>query len=129
MRYKRKAEGTFVRSRVKWLEQGEKISHTSITLKDSEANITQFTTLILMVLLLMTHKLSLFFTIIFMLIFINIVTVMIRLLFFLDSLKNTNTISALEKEFCDQDIVLEEVVDSIKHLKCNKSPGNDGIAA
>ncbi len=49
--------------------------------------------------------------------------------FLLDSLKNINTISASENECCDQGIVLEEVVDAIKHLKCNKSPGNDGIAA
>ncbi len=75
----------------------------------------------LMVLLLTIHKLFLFFVIIFMLIFINLAIVVI--------LTNTNTISALEKECCDQDIVLEEVVDAIKYLKCNKSPGHDGIAA
>lgn len=49
--------------------------------------------------------------------------------FFLDSLESLNSISAIEKDFCDQDILLEEVADAIKHLKCNKSPGNDGITA
>lgn len=49
--------------------------------------------------------------------------------FSLDSLESLNSISAIEKDFCDQDILLQEVAGAIKHLKCNKSPGNDGITA
>lgn len=45
----------------------------------------------------------------------------------MDSLENEHSISAMEKDFCDQDIHLEEVADAIKHLNCNKSPGNDGM--
>ncbi len=37
------------------------------------------------------------------------------------------SVEADDKNRCDEPILLEEVVDSINHLKINKSPGNDGI--
>ncbi len=83
----------------------------------------------LMLLLLMIHKLFLFFCYNFYANLYKSSYCSDSAKHFLDPLTNTNTISALEKECCDQDLVLEEVVDAIKYLKCNKSPGNDGIVA
>lgn len=45
---------------------------------------------------------------------------------FLDSIIDLNTIEVDDKNRCDEPISLKEFVDSINHLKVNKSPGNDG---
>ncbi len=48
---------------------------------------------------------------------------------FLDSLINTKSISEDEKELCDNSICIEEVLQAIKELKLNKSPGVDGLTS
>ncbi len=41
------------------------------------------------------------------------------------TLDNINYISAPDKDFCDRPITLAEVLESIKYLKVNKSPGRE----
>ncbi len=45
------------------------------------------------------------------------------------TLDNINYISAPDKDFCDRPITLAEVLESIKYLKVNKSPGIDGLTS
>ncbi len=42
---------------------------------------------------------------------------------------NINYISASDKDFCDRPITLDEILESIKYLKVNKSPGIDGLTS
>ena len=39
------------------------------------------------------------------------------------------TLSDIESKQCDESIKVEEIIESIKHLKNNKSPGVDGITS
>lgn len=48
---------------------------------------------------------------------------------FFDSLNNVHSISDIESKQCDEPIKVEEIIESIKHLKNNKSPGVDGITS
>lgn len=48
---------------------------------------------------------------------------------FLDSIVDLNTIEVDDKNRCDESVSLKEIIDSINHLKINKSPGNGGITA
>ncbi|CDQ79604.1 unnamed protein product [Oncorhynchus mykiss] len=46
---------------------------------------------------------------------------------FFNSLNNVHSISDIESKQCDEPIKVEEIIESIKHLKNNKSPGVEGI--
>lgn len=47
----------------------------------------------------------------------------------MDSVGSINGISAPDKDFCDRRITLVEVLESIKNVKVNKSPGVDGLTS
>lgn len=47
----------------------------------------------------------------------------------MDSLCDFKSISASDKDYCDRSISLVEVLESIKCLKINKSPGVDGLSS
>ncbi len=47
----------------------------------------------------------------------------------MDTIDNINYISAPDKDFCDHPITLAEILESIKYLKVNKSPGIDGLTS
>lgn len=49
--------------------------------------------------------------------------------FFMASVGSINGISAPDKDFCDRPITLVEVLESIKNVKVNKSPGVDGLTS
>lgn len=127
--YKRKTEGAFVRSRIKWLEQGEQNSSYFFNLERQRGKRNTI------------HHLNINGTVTndpkaISLFCYNFYANLYRSNYcsdsatsLLNSLKNTNTISDLEKECCDKNLVLDEVIDAIKLLKCNKSPGCDGIAS
>lgn len=46
---------------------------------------------------------------------------------FFSSLKDSKNILTEDKIFCDKPITIKEILDSINHLKNNKSPGTDGL--
>lgn len=48
---------------------------------------------------------------------------------FLDAVNNVTQIESNHKEFCDDPICLEEVLNAIEYLKNNRSPGVDGLTA
>ncbi len=47
----------------------------------------------------------------------------------MDSIRSTNIINIIYKDFCDRPITLAEILESIKYLKVNKSQGIDGFTS
>lgn len=124
--YKIKAEGAFVRSRRRWLEEGEQNSAYFFRLEKAMTinNIHQ---------LKMNNSISddpkeiakhcsEFYKNLYSSHFCyNSVSS------FMCSVNNTKCISDQDKDFCDRPITLAEVLEAIKYLKVNKSPGVDGL--
>lgn len=126
--YKCKAEGAFVRSR-RWMEQGKQNSAYFFRLEKSNANYNSMAKLNADGIVTDNPK-----TI------SNYCYKFYKLLYtsrfdeddtssFLDSIVDLNTIEVDDKNQCDEPVSLKEIIDSINHLKINKSPGNDGITA
>ncbi len=126
--YKLKAEGAFVRSRRCWLEEGEQNSAYFFRLEKSltKNNIHQ---------LKIGNSISEdpkgiakhcseFYNNLYSSQFSYDSTTS-----FMDSIDNINYISASDKDFCDRPITLAEILESIKYLKVNKSPGIDGLTS
>ncbi len=126
--YELKAEGAFVRSRRRWLEEGELNSAYFFRLEKSltKNNIYQ---------LKIGNSISEdpkgiakhcseFYKNLYSSQFSYDSTTS-----FMDSLDNINYISASDKDFCDRPITLAEILESIKYLKVNKSPGIDGLTS
>ena len=47
---------------------------------------------------------------------------------YLDSSRLSNTLTRIDKQYCDQDITLKECTNSLFSMKLNKSPGSDGLS-
>lgn len=126
--YKSKAKGAFIWSRRRWLEEGEQISAYFFRLEKSQIknNIHQ---------LKIGNSVSEdpkeiakycseFYKNLYSSQFSYDSTIS-----FMDSVGNNDYISAPDKDLCDRPITLTEVVESIKDLKVNKSPGVDGLTS
>uniref|UniRef100_A0A3Q3BIJ9 Reverse transcriptase domain-containing protein n=1 Tax=Kryptolebias marmoratus TaxID=37003 RepID=A0A3Q3BIJ9_KRYMA len=127
--YRMKAEGAFVRSRKRWLEEGEQNSAYFFRLEKFQAKINTI------------QKLNIdgditddprkiakysseFYTKLYESKYNNNSTCR-----FLRSLTDTKKIDMDSKESCDKPIILQEIICAIENLKSNKSPGPDGLTS
>uniref|UniRef100_A0A3P9L5I7 Reverse transcriptase domain-containing protein n=1 Tax=Oryzias latipes TaxID=8090 RepID=A0A3P9L5I7_ORYLA len=127
--YKRKTQGAFIRSRAKWMEEGEQCSSYFFGLENSNFSNNSLDSLQINNKIETDHKIlgsfcSDFYNKLYSSNYSEIKT---REL--LDSIKHCKIISETHKKLCDASITLEEVQDAIMILKKNKSPGNDGLSS
>lgn len=126
--YKAKAEGAFVRSRRRWLEEGEQNSAYFFRLEKSQSVYNTIEQLRIGDTVCDDAKLI-----------ANFCSNFYKKLYssqyceesansFLDSV-SVNQISKTDKELGDCPVTVEEIIDAIKSLKVNKSPGVDGITS
>lgn len=127
--YRRRAEGAFVRSRMKWLEEGEKCSSYFFNLEKSKSKKQTIDTLKIGDQITTDYnKISSFCSTFYSKLYTSN-RVQGDRTSILDSIKLHKTINASEKKLCDEPISLSEVQDAIKNLKLNKAPGNDGLSS
>uniref|UniRef100_A0A9J8ACX2 Reverse transcriptase domain-containing protein n=1 Tax=Cyprinus carpio carpio TaxID=630221 RepID=A0A9J8ACX2_CYPCA len=125
--YKMRAQGAFIRSRQKWLEHGEQMSAYFFNLEKSRAKLNS------------VSKMNINGSI------TDNVDTISRFCYdyysklytskfsehdmtsFCKQLKNVKTITEEDQKLCDSPITITEIKQAIELLKCNKSPGNDGI--
>lgn len=127
--YKRRAEGAFIRSRKKWLEEGEQNSayffkmekhHTKINTIDEliiDRNITEDPKIL-------SDFCSTFYRKLYTSEYSESDT-----LSFLNSLQHTPQLDDSERDLCDLPLSQTEIHNSIGLLKDNKSPGTDGLSS
>ncbi len=127
--YRLKAEGAFVRSRKRWLEEGElntayffqlkkfHAKNNTIQKLNIDGDITDDPRKI-------AKFCSDFYTKLYESKYSEESTNQ-----FLRSLTETKCIATDLKEYCDKPLTLQEVISAIEHLKTNKSPGTDGITS
>jgi len=125
--YRQKAEGAFVRSRKRWLEEGEQNSAYFFRLKRYRSKINSIYNLNINGIVTDDAKLiadfcSKCYSNLYSSKFNEAVTSQ-----FLNSMNNIRQIDEVDKDYCDTPLKLEEVTDSL--LKNNKSPGTDGLTA
>lgn len=127
--YKVRAKGAFIRSRQKWLEEGETNSSYFFRMEKHHFQSNSITQLVVDGSITNNPKkiaahCANFYQNLYK---SNVCEDSTRDFFKL--IGNVKTINADEKSFCDGPILIQEIVDSIANLKNNKSPGNDGITA
>uniref|UniRef100_A0A3P9LWP5 Reverse transcriptase domain-containing protein n=1 Tax=Oryzias latipes TaxID=8090 RepID=A0A3P9LWP5_ORYLA len=127
--YRRKAEGAFIRSRRRWMEEGEQntayffrlerqnAKNNSIQKLNIDGNVTDNPKNI-------ANYCSDFYTKLYESKYCEETSNL-----FLQSLTDTKVIEPDLKEFCDKPLLLHEVISAIEHLKLNKSPGTDGLTS
>lgn len=127
--YRIKAEGASIRSRVKWMEEGEqnlayffrlekrKSRLSSISQLDINGEITND-----------AKKISMFCTDFYSNLYSSRYSEE-TVKDFLKSIKNCKKISDSDRQSCDYDSSTNEIKRCIKKFKNNKSPGNDGLIA
>lgn len=126
--YTHKARGAFVRSRAKWLEEGEQNSHYFFNLEKYHSNLNTINKLNIDGDLTsnfdsISKYCSRFYGNLNSSNFCQTSTSA-----FLDSL-TVKTFNEDQRLSCDHVITIEEVEDAIKSLKNNKSPGIDGLVS
>lgn len=126
--YNQKAKGAFVRSRVRWLEEGEQNSHYFFNLEKHHCKVNNLNKLNIDGVLTKDYNTissycSHFYTKLYSSRFCQASADA-----FLNSLK-VKTITGEEMEMCDNPVSLGEVKDAINLLKNNKSPGTDGLVS
>uniref|UniRef100_A0A096MC09 Reverse transcriptase domain-containing protein n=1 Tax=Poecilia formosa TaxID=48698 RepID=A0A096MC09_POEFO len=127
--YQMRAKGAFIRSRQRWLEEGEQNSAYFFNLEKSRYNSNTI------------HKLKInenvcndpreitsFCADFYRLLYSSTYNSEYAAQFF-DALPNLKKIDESNKLFCDQTFSLPEILGAIKHLKMNKSPGVDGLSS
>lgn len=127
--YKQKAEGAFIRSRRKWLEEGEMSSAYFFRLERQQAKYNYIEKLridgnIVENAKIVANYCSEFYSNLYSSKFCQQSTTE-----FFKSLHNIKQISDDEFNICEAPLSLQEVTDAIKSLKSNKSPGTDGLSA
>ena len=127
--YLHKAKGAFVRSRKKWIEEGEQNSAYFFNLERNHGKLN------------LIHQLNIngditddpsriaafcsnFYSELYKTEYCHQSATS-----FFNSLSNITKITEDDKEMCDETITLQEITHVIKHLKLNKSPGGDGLSA
>uniref|UniRef100_A0A3P9LB20 Reverse transcriptase domain-containing protein n=1 Tax=Oryzias latipes TaxID=8090 RepID=A0A3P9LB20_ORYLA len=122
--YKNRAEGAFVRSRLKWLEEGENNSSYFFQLEKRRAKTNTLEQLNIEDQITSDPK-----------IIANYVNLFYSKLYAFEPSEdpdhflhyNLQQIQASERDLCDSPLSENEVLFSINHLKNNKSPGPDGL--
>lgn len=127
--YKYRAEGSFIRSRRRWLEQGEQSTAYFFRMeKNNSRNLTINSLNIDGTESSDPKQIATFCA--------NFYTNLYKSKYcddsaqlFFQSLKGTKTLSINETDTCDRHITAAEIIESIEALKNNKSPGTDGLTA
>lgn len=127
--YRYKAEGAFVRSRKKWLEEGEQNSAYFFRLEKYRSKMNNIHQLNINGTVTNDAKIISTFCCNFYsnLYDTNYNAEYAKQLF--DSVNNIRKIELSDCRYCDSPLTVEEVVKSITLLKNNKSPGTDGMVA
>lgn len=126
--YKQKAKGAFIRSRTRWIEEGEQNSHYFFNLekhhsKNNNINKLNVNGIITEDHTMISNYCSNFYQNLYSSKFSQASA---------DTFLNSLTVKAIEKhdmELCDKPITLVEIKDAIHLLKTNKSPGTDGLTS
>lgn len=127
--YNLKAEGAFVRSRLKWLEEGEQMSAYFFKLEKTQAKYSAMLELNIHGAVTDDRRSISHFCYKY---FSSLYKSKLKedcLISFFNNLGLTNTLTEDEKLICDAPITQEEVLSVISQLKSNRSPGVDGITA
>lgn len=127
--YRRKAEGAFIRSRARWLEEGEQCSSYFFNLETSKTKRQTIDTLKINGKLVSDHKTISSYCSDFYSKLYSSNPDKDSAVHLLESIKTCKRISCLESEWCEKPISVLEIQEAIKNLKPNKSPGNDGLSA
>lgn len=127
--YKYKAEGAYVRSRRKWLEEGEQSSAFFFRLEKQQAKTNTMGKLMIDGVLNEDQKVigkfcSKFYTDLYTSKFCHQ-----DVTDFFESLQNIQQLNMVDKDFCDAPITTNEIVEAINSLKNGKSPGTDGLTS
>ena len=127
--YRQKAEGAFVRSRKRWLEEGEQNSAYFFRLERYRSKFNSIHSLNINGIVtddakLIANLCSKFYSNLYSSKYNKEATS-----HFLNSLNNVRKIDVADKDYCDTPLTLAEVADSVARLKNNKSPGTDGLTA
>lgn len=127
--YKQKAEGAFIRSRRKWIEEGEQNSAYFFRLERQQAKNNQIQKLMINGNISDDPKNIAKFCAKF---YSDLYTSKLsqqHMNDFFKSIPNINQLSDLDKKICDASITLKEIEEAINTLKANKSPGTDGLSS
>lgn len=127
--YTYRAQGAYIRSRQKWIEEGECNTAYFFRLEKSRLRTSLIETLNIDGTVTNNPQeiasfCANFYSNLYHLNFSEEATCT-----FLESVKNCKTISRDDSNLCDSEITLLEVNNSIIELKNNKSPGTDGLTA
>uniref|UniRef100_A0A3B3I0R1 Reverse transcriptase domain-containing protein n=1 Tax=Oryzias latipes TaxID=8090 RepID=A0A3B3I0R1_ORYLA len=127
--YKRKAEGAFIRSRRRWIEEGEQNSAYFFRLEKYQSNSNSVSQLNINGVIsddrsTIAKYCSDFYSKLYSSNYCST-----SALTFLNTVNNITPVSEADRVCCDDVISLNEVTDAIKYLKINKSPGKDGLTA
>lgn len=126
--YIKKAKGAYVRSRAKWLEEGEKNSSYFINLEKRRQEKNSINSLIVNQVEQLNHNLIVkevfkFYSNLYSSSFSSVNSNS-----FFQMLKNNiPSIDSVFKELCDSDLTLQELDAAIKQSRPGKSPGPDGL--
>ncbi len=126
--YQEKARGAFVRSRRKWMEEGERNSKYFFNLEKRSAEINlirklKINSTVTEDLGMISEFVSKYYADIY-----SLGEDQDNIIIF-KTIKNPKTLSLGSKTECSQDLSLNEIEFCIKALKNNKSPGNDGLTS
>lgn len=125
--YRIKAEGASIRSRVKWMEEGEQNSAYFFRLEKRKSRLSSISQLdINGEITNDAKKISMFCTDFYSNLYSSRYSEE-TVKYFLKSIKNCKKISDSDRQSCDYDISTNEIKRCIKNFKNNKSPGNDGL--
>uniref|UniRef100_A0A3P9LHW9 Reverse transcriptase domain-containing protein n=1 Tax=Oryzias latipes TaxID=8090 RepID=A0A3P9LHW9_ORYLA len=129
--YEEKARGAFVRSRRKWLEQGEKCTKYFFNLEKRNFEISCIRQIkIGNSISEDTKKVSQYVAKFYQRLYTKDCFREEDIELFFNNIKDKiGKVSETFEKTCDQKIKTEEVEDCIKSLKDNKSPGNDGLTS
>lgn len=126
--YESKAKGAFVRSRMKWLEEGEKNTKYFFNLEKRNAELTTIAKLKINEQISENMKdITTYITDFYKKLYTREENTKDLPSFFNSIKEKARRITMNSMEMCDNDISKEEIKKGINRLKENKSPGNDGL--
>ena len=128
--YDYKAKGAQIRARVEWTEQGEKNTKYFLGLektRQTKKNICKLTSTDRQTLTdstdILNEEVDYYSNL-----YESKISDTTKMKRYLDSSRLSNTLTRIDKQYCDQDIMLEECTNSLFSMKLNKSPGSDGLS-